>query len=40
MVEYNEEVGRLLDPLWRQEIYCRGCEEGSAEAATRAAASG
>lgn len=33
MVEYNEEVGRLLDPLWQQEIYCRGCEEEGAEAA-------
>lgn len=32
MVEYNEEVGRLLDPLWQQEIYCRGCEEEGAEA--------
>jgi len=33
MVEYNEEVGRLLDPLWQQEIYCRGCEDPGAEAA-------
>jgi hypothetical protein len=28
-----KEVGRLLDPLWQQEIYCRGCEEEGAEAA-------
>ncbi len=37
MVEYNEEVGRLLDPLWQQEIYCSGCEE---EAGAEAVASG
>ena len=35
-----DQVGRLLDPLWQQEIYCRVCEEGSAEAGAEAAASG